>query len=273
MLTGSIFVKKEEVEYVDIQLYNSTDGNFGRVVFDLDLGIIHNTLGGVGHIQEINNGWYRCSVTATATATNSYIVIVLHNGTTSYYTGDGSSGLYVWGAQLEESAGVTSHIPTTTTAVTRAADIISSTATTRNADLFEIQYVGNSPGPLFAKSVVFDVDIIGTNSANSKLFDSGDLQLLDSSTVANDGETFAYMDVGSETAKVSKSGNFRMGVTYDPDNTTLIMYHDGVNVAEDASATTSAARGDWVILSSGDSYHHLKGLHIYNRVLSPSEMA
>lgn len=71
-------------------------------------------------IVNVGNGWYRCSVTATCTSNGTSAVdvkIYLHDGTGISYTGDGSSSVYLWGAQLEENDGPTLYIPTTTTAV------------------------------------------------------------------------------------------------------------------------------------------------------------
>ena len=80
-------------------------------------------------IQQFPNGWYRCSLTSQATITTSgniqfRISNSAANGAATY-AGDGSSGLYFWGAQIEVGAFPTSYIPTTTATVTRSADVAS----------------------------------------------------------------------------------------------------------------------------------------------------
>lgn len=75
----------------------------------------------------VGNGWWRCGVTATSDATTALqIDVSLADGDASpSYTGDGASGIYVWGAQLEQAAFASSYIPTTSAAVTRNATSLS----------------------------------------------------------------------------------------------------------------------------------------------------
>lgn len=71
-------------------------------------------------ITTLPNGWYRVSLTATSGATTaaSNTQIHLDDGTTTNYLGDGTSGLFIWGAMLEQAATPSSYTPGT-----RAADV------------------------------------------------------------------------------------------------------------------------------------------------------
>jgi len=91
--------------------------------FDLSAG---TATGSGASIESVGSGWFRCF----ATRTNSSSVYVGPSINTVVddlswtYTGDGTSGIYLWGAQLETGPIATSYIPTTTAQVTRVKDDI-----------------------------------------------------------------------------------------------------------------------------------------------------
>ncbi len=78
--------------------------NGGGVYFDLVNGVVGTASGGrTGSITNIGNGWYRCVVSNNAiSGGNQYYISLSANGADSgNYTGNGTSGIYVYGNQLE----------------------------------------------------------------------------------------------------------------------------------------------------------------------------
>ena len=121
----SIYAKSDGRNEIRVSLVNYFS-NGTDAYFNLDTKVI--TLGSLaenGLIETLSNGWFRCSFTSKNVAfaggnAKVYIDTAL-NGSTSY-TGDGTSGVYIYGAQLEEGSYPTSYIPTSGSAVTRNQD-------------------------------------------------------------------------------------------------------------------------------------------------------
>ena len=127
--TFSIYAKPDGRTSLRLQLNTAGFADNCFATFNISTGVISTTSGGAtATITAVGNGWYRCSVTATADATVSTpIQIFLDNGSGVAYTGNGYSGIYLWGAQLEAGAFPTSYIPTVAATVTRNADAASMT--------------------------------------------------------------------------------------------------------------------------------------------------
>jgi hypothetical protein len=99
--------------------------------FDLTSGtIIGSPVNCTASIQNVGDGWYRCSISYLQTTTSGaqlHLFAPLDSSGNFSYTGNGVDGIFVWGAQLEAGSNATSYIPTVASAVTRNADVISKT--------------------------------------------------------------------------------------------------------------------------------------------------
>lgn len=120
----SVYAKKGERSW--LKLSDDSDGTNTQAYFDLENGVVGNTSSNItsANIVKHNNGWYRCEIIFTNKNTNLYtnVGVSLENNDT--YDGDGISGLYIWGVQLEELSFGTSYIPTISAPVTRSKDIL-----------------------------------------------------------------------------------------------------------------------------------------------------
>ena len=173
----SIFVKEGERRYIFITNVNTINNDINCVVFDTRDGVFTNTNDTTyilsRNVTALENSWYRIDFTSNTNsgAYDNFFVGISSSGTMSgaSYTGDGTSGVYIYGAQVEGSY-ATSYIPNFGTAA----------GVTRNQDIFTRDGIGSlinsTEGVLFLEMAALDNDgtsrqlsLSDGSSSNNKL--------------------------------------------------------------------------------------------------------
>jgi hypothetical protein len=203
--------------------------NNGNTWFDIgngQLGTVAST--STATIENVGNGWYRCAVYNTHASFGALIGLTTGNNVTSYQ-GDGTSGVFVWGAQLEASSYPTSYIPTTSSSATRVSDACSKTGIS--------SLIGQTSGSVFFD---FTVDSV-TQPSDPVLWymkdgGSGERYV---ELYSNSNLVYAEIDGGGLIATITKSGltvgRHKCAIAYATND--FVFYVDGVQIGTDTSGT------------------------------------
>lgn len=234
--TYSRWVKPSGRDYVLILFPSACFGAGVSVEFRLSTATVTSTAGGAtGRITAWPGGWYRveASAASTAAATGSFEWRMRATSGTSIYTGDGTSGQYLWGAQLEIGLQASSYIPTTSAAVTRNADDIEAASSAFPIDVTQGTLVAEwSIERQQAGSYIGVAALAGASSAE-RIFLSVDTSNRSYGAVVDDGVTQAtVVATGTNPA----AGAIRKACMSWRLNE-IDMTADGTAFAQDASAT------------------------------------
>ena len=266
-LSYSFFAKKGERNV--IQTYNYVGGGFQNGAdFDLSTGVVSNQYGGLGSMTELDNGWWRCDFTSLAlvgqTGTN-VAIRTLDNSSSNSYQGDGTSGFYIYGAQLEEGSYATSYIPTQGSAVTRLADSCSQTPPSG--------VIGQTEGTLFLdfkkEHNGLEVWSINDNSSSDIIYlgFNGTNLLAD---VYNGGTPQA-----SFTTALNNNTRYKCALSYKLND--FALYINGVQIGTDNNGVVPIGMLKLCAYSSNPNdapfLSPTNGVKLYNTRLSNSELA
>jgi len=261
--TFSVFVRQGTLTETQIVLGSAAFGSAANVIVDLTTGTATATgASATVKIKSLINSWYRIEVTATATATvaANVLIFLMKNGAANY-VGDGLGKIHIFGAQLEALPFATSYIPTTTAAVTRAADILTLPAS------------GNVPMQDF--SLMLDMDLLGHNSNNWQRAVSltGDIRWLLYEHKANNAWAASFDLVGSSNSNIAAdpaAGVARIGA--------LSSAGQGYSISNGAlgnAVTVTRGTPTQIVLSEAGYplYGHMRNFRIYDKALTASEIA
>lgn len=161
--------------YASPDTFNSAARSAG---FDLVNGVATHVPSGVeAKITKLTDGWCLCLIvltveTATTAATFGVNSQNVASAVTVHFEGDGVSGALIWGAQVEARSVPTSYIPTTSSTVARATDVVKITG---NSFLSwcspdEGTFVVNASVPYFSKSLISEHTTFSVNNGTSNAY-------------------------------------------------------------------------------------------------------
>ncbi len=269
----SVYAKKKERSVLQISPSSSHIAS-SYANYDLDLGVVSATGGSVNaEIEYLSNDWYRCILKFTATNTaTATLAFFMQTSTTALrgvsYQGDGTSGLYLWGAQAEALPYATSYIPTNGSTVTRLADVCKNSG---NSDL-----INSTEGVLYAEISALAND--GTNRA---------LAISDGST--SNVVRFYYSVTDNRIVGNVKSGGttvfnynnvltdatdfIKIAVSYKAND--FKMYVNGTEVSTDTSGSAPTGLNELAFdngAGNDEFYGNVKCVAVFKEALSDTEL-
>lgn len=262
----SLFAKASGFNWITVI---DQTGNFSVAWFNISNGTVGTVLSGyTAKIQDVGNGWYRCSVGhLTSWGAGSAIQFDLVNGdNTELATASGSNGVFLWGGQAESGIFSTSLIPTTTAAVTRSADVCQITGG-------DFSSFWNEPAGVFVAEG--DTPASGTRSLvsvdNATANESSVLQTVGTNPlfVVTDGSVAqASIDAGT----VSSGTAFKLSAAYTVND--FAVSKDGVTVVTDTSGTIPTPTQINIGTDAAGNYlcGHIARLRYYNTRLTNSQL-
>jgi hypothetical protein len=262
--TASFFVKASERTLGRFRMTGTTA--YWDIEFNLTLG---TATGGTNtFIQNYGNGWYRIGATFTAnTASNVFNVFLRDASGNVSYTGDGTSGFFVYGAQVEVGSVATSYIPTTTGSITRNADVISVSGAVSGC-------IGQTEGVLYIECesniAEDDVFFINRSTANG-------IALYKNASNAYIGRIFYSSSSILFTSSSNITGMVKIAIAYKSGDSTMYLNGSRVGTLNTTAITFGAALNSLVIDKSagfiaGIKPNRIRAAALYTTRLTDAEL-
>ena len=242
-------------------------------LFNLNDGSVAALVGSpVVKSEEIGNGWFKFSITVTSTAisVNCRIYLGKDGVWTGPWVGDGNSGVYIWGAQLEEQSYSTSYIPTSGQAsgVTRNQDVCTNGGTGTGL-------INSTEGVLYAEIAANSNDLtyrifsINDGSRNNRVY----LQYTNASNTLSAVVKSSNNTQANMALVLSDETNFiKVGFKYKAND--FALWVNGVEVATDTSGLSPIGLNNLAFNdgTSNNFFGKTKCLAVWKEALTDTEL-
>ena len=276
--TASVFLKKDGLNWARLMAAGaggSPDANPDQY-FDLDNGVTGTGSAGIedATIEAYPNDWYRCSITWTqGAADTSFIfrIYVAEADNDNLVDRDGTSSIFVWGAQVETGPIATSYIPTTTASVTRVKDDITQTGAQ--------SLIGQTEGTLYV-----EVDWRDESGSLTELFGVSDGNINNRVLIYKSADPELRMFASANGANVTNQGVSSTGysgiqkIAFAYKTNDFELYRNGSSISTDTSGSLAAlatlTNVDLGRSVSGGSFQanmHIRAVALYPKRLSDAE--
>jgi hypothetical protein len=264
----SVYAKKAERNWIVLRGVNAAFQNV-KAWFNIDAGTV-GTLenGATGTITSVGNGWYKCTMIIPTFSTGFEFRVSLSTGNgVDSYLGNGTSGAYIWGAQLEAGSYATSYIPTVASSVTRNADVISKTGIST--------LIGQTEGTMF-----LDVNVTKDGSGYyplGTLIGATSSIYIGINTFITTGNIYAEIRNTTQQALISSSinsGRCKIALAYKAND--IALYINGNLIGTDTSATipaTSAFSFEYDVSIGNRNTKNINDVVLWKTRLTNAELA
>jgi hypothetical protein len=213
--TFSVYAKAAERSQIALQVGSSTS------FFDLSAGTV---LSGAGTIELVGDGWYRCShYDANPANANTQIFIVVAGAAT--YNGDGTSGVYLYGAQLLRASTPGDYFP------------VGNVYPFHGACVDGVQYLEHQNGNTVASNVVTEAAGATLTTCKGQLDETSSANLV--LQASNFGTTWAAVGTPTRTAAAKYCGSIALDLIGDDDGAALEGYTQTVTFTGNADKSVS----------------------------------
>ena len=242
--TRSCYIKQDGRKYVSIFFPSTNFPSTGRTaIFDVNAGTVYLAEAGVtAIITSVGNGWFRCSIAVTCTVAGSGHTggsALYDNSGNSVYLGDGTSGAFLWGAQVELGSTANTYIPTTTTAIygtpTLSFSGVSSIGLLSTGALY-LQPAGT--GALQAQATTSTT--AGGNARGANAVDWSTIRSTDATRVASG--TYSVLSGGSNNRATGYSSTLGGGEGCSATSNYVVVGGGSANTASGNFATNAGGR-------------------------------